>query len=59
MMAARMAQVYPGIDDPKKKKEVAKKFTELGRFVGADLAGKQYSPPFDTSRRAARAARSA
>ena len=34
MMAARMAQVYPGIDDPKKKKEVAKKFTALGRFVG-------------------------
>ena len=54
MMAARMAQVYPGIDDPKKKKEVLKKFTELGRFVGADLAGKQYSPPFDyfESRRA-------
>ena len=54
MMGARMAQVYPGIDDPKKKKDVAKKFTELGRFVGADLAGKQYSPPFDyfESRRA-------
>ena len=33
--------------NPKKKKETEKKFEELARFLGSELAGKQYTPPFD------------
>jgi len=47
VMAARLVQIYPGVGNPKKKKETEKKFEELARFLGSELAGKQYTPPFD------------
>ena len=46
LMASRLVQLYPDLGNPKKKKEAEKKFKELSRFPGSDLAGKQYSPPF-------------
>uniref|UniRef100_A0A7S2FMG0 isoleucine--tRNA ligase n=1 Tax=Haptolina brevifila TaxID=156173 RepID=A0A7S2FMG0_9EUKA len=46
LLAARLVQLYPDLGNPKKKKEAEKKFTEVARFPGSELAGKQYSPPF-------------
>jgi len=47
IMAARLVQIYPGLGNPKKKKEAEKKFSIVGEpFLGAELKGKQYTPPF-------------
>lgn len=47
LMAARLAQLYPGLNNPKKKADELKKFVELERFRGSVLAGTEYRPPFD------------
>lgn len=46
LMATRLVQLYPDLGNPKKKKDAEKKFTELGRFPGSELAGLGYEPPF-------------
>ena len=47
LMKSRLVQLYPGLANPKKKKETEKKFAFVGEpFLGATLKGKMYSPPF-------------
>ena len=47
LMAARLAQLYPGLNNPKKKADELKKFVELKYFRGSALAGTKYKPPFE------------
>ena len=46
MMATRLVQLYPDLGNPKKAEAAKKKFTEVSRFKGEELKGKQYTPPF-------------